>query len=88
MPVPDAADTFTLTATWTEREDAGTTTRLGGQHHLQDKQATASGAQASVTVAPSNTTGSRYLAVTLALKTQVPPLTIGKVAAAARSYAG
>jgi hypothetical protein len=64
----DAADTFTPTATWNEREDASTTNRLGGQHHLQDKLATASGAQASVTVAPSNTTAARYLAVTLALK--------------------
>ncbi|HET9666957.1 MAG TPA: hypothetical protein VFP09_09385, partial [Desertimonas sp.] len=64
----DAVDTFTFTATWNEREDAGTTNRLGGQHHLQDKQATASGSQAAVTVAPSNTTAARYLAVTLALK--------------------
>jgi len=64
----DAADTFTPTATWNEREDASTTNRTGGQHHLQDKNATASGAQASVTVAPSNTTAARYLAVTLALK--------------------
>ena len=64
----DAADTFTPTATWNERADLGSTTRLGGQFHMQDKLATASGAQASVTVAPSKTSGSRYLAVTLALK--------------------
>ena len=64
----DAVDTFTPTATWNEREDAGTTNRLGGQHHWQDKAATASGVQAAVTVAPSVTTASRYLAVTAALK--------------------
>lgn len=67
----DAADTFTPTATWNEREDLGTTVRLGGQHHLQDKLATASGAQAAVTVAPSVTTASRYLAVTLALRAAI-----------------
>jgi hypothetical protein len=64
----DAADTFTPTATWNEREDIGVTTRTGGQFHLQDKAATASGVQAAVTVAPSNTTAARYLAVTIALK--------------------
>ena len=64
----DAADTFTFTATWNEREDLGSTNRTGGQFHLQDKLATASGSQASVTVAPSNTTAARYLAVTAALK--------------------
>lgn len=64
----DAVDTFTFTATWNEREDAGTTNRTGGQHFCQDKLATASGSQATVTVAPSNTTAARYLAVTLALK--------------------
>ena len=73
----DAADTFTFTATWNERLDSGSTNRLGGQQHLQDKLATASGSQASVTVAPSNTTAARYLAVTLALEAAPPivPLT-------------
>ena len=66
----DATDTFTFTATWNEREDLGSTNRTGGQFHLQDKLATASGSQASVTVAPSNTTAARYLAVTAALKAQ------------------
>ena len=64
----DAADTFTPTATWNERADLGSTTRTGGQFHSQDKLATSSGSQAAVTVAPSNTTAARYLAVTLALK--------------------
>ena len=71
----DAADTFTFTSTWNEREDLGTTTRTGGQFHLQDKLATSSGSQASVTVAPSNTTSARYLAVTAALKPIVPTQT-------------
>jgi hypothetical protein len=70
--IRDAADTFTPTATWNEREDLGSTIRTGGQHHLQDKLATASGVQAAVTVAPSNTTAARYLAVTLALKSRPP----------------
>ena len=52
----DAADTFTPTATWNERADLGTTNRTGGQFHMQDKLATASGSQAAVTVAPSVTT--------------------------------
>ena len=69
----DAADTFTPTATWNEREDASTLNRLGCQLHLQDKLASASGAQATVTVAPSNTTAARYLAVTLGLKAVLPP---------------
>ena len=73
----DAVDTFTPTATWNEREDIGSTVRTGAQFHLQDKLATASGAQASVTVAPSNTTAARYLAVTLALKPQPPPSQTG-----------
>ena len=71
----DAADTFTPTATWNERADLGTTVRTGGQFHMQDKLATASGAQASVTVVPSNTTASRYLAVTVALKAIQPKQT-------------
>jgi hypothetical protein len=66
--IRDATDTFTETATWAEREDLGSTARTGAQHHLQDKLATASGSQASVTIAPSNTTAARYLALTLALK--------------------
>ena len=70
----DAADTFTNTATWNEREDLGSTTRLGGQFHLQDKLASGVGSQATVTVAPSNTTAARYLAVTLALKEAPPPV--------------
>ena len=82
----DAVDTFTETATWAEREDAGTTTRLGGQHHLQDKQATASGSQATVTVTPSNTTSSRYLAVTMALKAIPPPTYIPVGFAVGRDY--
>lgn len=69
----DLAVTFTETATWNEREDVGGTTRLGYQFHLQDKLATAAGSQAAVTVTPSNTTATRYLAVTLALKAAVPP---------------
>ena len=64
----DAADTFTPTATWNERADLGSTNRTGGQFHMQDKAATASGVQAAVTVAPSVTSAARYLAVTLALK--------------------
>jgi len=65
----DAADTFTETATWNEREDANSTIRTGAQFHLQDKLSTGTpGSQASVTVAPSNTTSSRYLAVTMALR--------------------
>ena len=71
----DAADTFTPTATWNERADLGSTNRTGGQFHMQDKLATASGSQAAVTVAPSVTTASRYLAVTLALKATRPPIT-------------
>ena len=73
--IRDAADTFTPTATWNEREDIGSTVRTGGQHHFQDKLATASGAQATVTVAPSNTTAARYLAITMALKAIRPPKT-------------
>lgn len=69
----DAADTFTFTATWAEREDLGSTTRTGAQFHLQDKQAAAAGSQATVTITPSNTTASRYLGVTLALKATPPP---------------
>src|SRR5262245_48367293 len=64
----DAATTFTQTATWNEREDANSTNRTGGQCFLQDKAATASGSQASVTVAPSATGSIRYLSVTAALK--------------------
>lgn len=68
--IRDAADTFTPTASpaHSEREDAGTTTRTGGQHHFQELIATTHGTQAAVTVAPSNTTAARYLAVTMALK--------------------
>lgn len=64
----DAVDTFTPTGGWNEREDFGSTTRTGGQFHLQDLVAASSGVQASVTVAPSNTTSSRYLAISMALK--------------------
>jgi Concanavalin A-like lectin/glucanases superfamily len=64
----DAADTFTPTGSHAEREDAGSTVRTGAQHHLQDMVTTATGTQASVTVAPSNTTSSRYLAVSALLK--------------------
>jgi hypothetical protein len=71
----DAADTFTPTATWNEREDIGSTVRTGGQFHLQDKAPGVSGAQAAVTVAPSNTTAARYLAVTLAFKPPTPKQT-------------
>ena len=67
----DLSVTFTPTATWNEREDISDTTRTGANHHFQDKLATASGAQASVTVAPSSATSTRYLAVTLALKAAV-----------------
>ena len=69
----DAADTFTPTATWNERGDLGSTVRTGGQFHSQDKAPGVAGVQAAVTVAPSNTTASRYLAVTLALKPKPPP---------------
>lgn len=71
----DAADTFTPTATWTEREDIGSTVRTGAQHHLQDKVAVGTGVQAAVTVAPSNTTAARYLALSIALKTPQPKQT-------------
>lgn len=82
----DAVDTFTPTATWNEREDAGSTNRTGGQFHLQDKAPGASGSQASVTVAPSNTTSARYLAVTLALKPLVPKQTgVAQISLAAGS---
>ncbi len=66
----DAADTFTPTASplHTERVDAGSTNRTGRQHHLQDMAGGATGVKAAVTVAPSNTTASRYLAVSMALK--------------------
>ena len=64
----DAADTFTPTATWNEREDLGSTVRTGAQFHLQDKLATGTGSQAAVTVAPSVTSAARYLAVSLALR--------------------
>ena len=73
----DAADTFTPTATWNEREDIGSTIRTGGQFHLQDKLATASGAQAAVTVAPSVTSAARYLAITMALKAVPVPTSTG-----------
>ena len=69
----DLAVTFTPTATWSEREDSSSTVRTGAQHHLQDKLATASGVQAAVTVTPSSTTATRYLAVTFALKATQPP---------------
>jgi hypothetical protein len=71
----DAADTFTPTASpaHTEREDLGSTVRTGGQAHLQDFATSTTGAQASVTVAPSNTTAARYLALSIALK---PNMTI------------
>lgn len=64
----DAVDTFTPDAGHNERVDSGSTTRLGGQVHLQDKVTTATGSQASVTVAPSNTTAARYLAISMGLK--------------------
>ena len=79
----DAVDTFTFTATWNERLDAGSTNRLGGQQHLQDKLATVSGSQASVTVAPSVTTASRYLAVTLALEASPPIVPLSAAASLA-----
>lgn len=75
----DAVDTFTPTATWNEREDAGNTNRTGGQIHLQDKVASASGVQAATTVAPSNTTSSRYLAISFALKSQPPVAPVNTV---------
>jgi hypothetical protein len=66
----DAADTFTPTASplHDEHEDASSTVRTGAQHHFQGRTTTATGTQASVTVAPSNTTAARYLAVTALLK--------------------
>jgi hypothetical protein len=68
--IRDAADTFTPTASplHDEREDASSTIRTGAQHHCQTRTTTATGSQASVTVAPSNTTAARYLAVTALLK--------------------
>lgn len=74
----DAADTFTPTGSpaHNEREDASTTNRLGGQHHLQDMIAASAGTQAAVTVAPSNTTAARYLATSVALKVAVTVATV------------
>ena len=71
----DAAVTFTPTATWNEREDVSSTVRTGGQFHLQDKLATASGVQAAVTVTPSSAVTINYLACSLALKPPTPTQT-------------
>ena len=70
--IDSATNTYTPTAGWNEREDLASTSRTGGNIFLQDKLATVSGSQASVTVTPLNTTNSRYLAVSFALKS-IPP---------------
>lgn len=64
----DSTDTFTPTAGHNERQDDGTTARLGGQFHAQDKLAGAAGVQAAADVTPSNTSSARYLAISIALK--------------------
>ncbi len=71
----DLAVTFTPTASpaHNERVDTSTTNRTGSQEHLQDLLAGAAGAQAAVTVAPSSTTASRYLAVSVALRAATVP---------------
>lgn len=71
----DLAVTFTPTASpaHNERLDFSSTNRTGGQQHLQDIIAATAGAQAAVTVAPSSTTSTRYLAVSLALKPATVP---------------
>lgn len=71
----DLAVTFTPTASpaHTERVDFSSTNRTGGQQHLQEMIAATAGVQAAVTVTPSSTTSSRYLAVSLALKPATVP---------------
>lgn len=67
----DALDTFTPTASWSEREDASSTTRTGAQVHWQDFLPGVSGAQGAVTVAPSTTTAARYVSLSFGLKAAV-----------------
>lgn len=59
--------TFTPPTGWNERLDALTTSGTGYQTEISDKVFSAAGATGSVTCAPSVTTSSRALGVTLAL---------------------
>ena len=71
--IRDVLDTYTATATWTQRTGASgdgdnTTSGTGHNRTLQDKTIAAAGSTGTAAVTPSNTTSSRSLALMLALK--------------------
>jgi hypothetical protein len=70
----DAADTFTPSAAgggaafaWNERVDSGSANGAGSQLHVQDALIQAAGASGATTIAPSNTTSTRAIGVTLGI---------------------
>jgi len=76
VKISDVAQTTTVT-TFTERSDDATQTGTGHVTQVSEKIQTTTGATGSGTVTPSDTTSSRVLAVSLALRAAATSVTAG-----------